>query len=59
MEENEKVMIDKNELISKLNARYMALNERLKTEINIIIRYELKLAIEELMEVYKLLLMEN
>ena len=44
---------------SKLNARYNTIAERLKAEPNIIFRYELKVALEELLYVYKLLFPED
>lgn len=38
---------------AKLNARYNTIAERLRSEPNIIFRYELKVALEELLQVYK------
>ena len=41
--------------IAKLDERYKSIVKRLETETNIIIRYELKVSLEELLQVYKLL----
>ena len=49
----------KHELAEKFDTRYKSIIERLKTESNIIIRYELKVALEELLQVYKLLFKEG
>ena len=46
-------------LMAKVNERYQAITKRLETEPNIIIRYELKVALEELITVYKLLFQEG
>ena len=43
----------RNSLMAKLNARYQSLNERLSREPNIILRYELKMALDELVTIYK------
>ena len=44
---------------TKLNARYSAIAKRLEAEPNIIFRYELKIALEELLQVYKMLFPEE
>lgn len=51
--------MEEKDIKAKLDARYSAIQERLKTEPNIIIRYELKAALEELIQIYKLLFSEE
>ena len=55
----EAVAMYQKKLQDKLNARYTALAKRLEAESNIIIRYELKLSQELLINVYKDLFSEG
>ncbi len=48
-----------NHIKDLFNKRYQALIERLKTESNIILRYELKLSIESILETYKFIFPEG
>ena len=50
---DEAVAIYRKSLQDKLNTRYASLAKRLEAESNIIIRYELKLSQELLINVYK------
>lgn len=56
---DEAVAIYSKGLQDKLNARYASLAKRLESESNIIIRYELKLSQELLINVYKDLFSEG
>ena len=55
----EAVAMYQKKLQDKLNARYASLAKRLEAESNIIIRYELKLSQELLINVYKDLFSEG
>ncbi len=47
------------EIKAKLNERYKALVERLNAEPNVILRYEIKLSLDELMNTYRIIFPEG
>lgn len=49
----------KTELRAKLNERYSTIVKRLQTETNIILRYELKVSLDELVNVFKVIFPEG